>query len=373
MTDPSTPPRRSTSTGQSPWLDNLRRGGSRAASWRPGSSVGSGASRRTRRSSRRRSAQAPTTTPSSASSMRRWQQRHRRLLGPRDLRHPRRPRPPAPRLRRERRRRRLRVGRGRPDLARDTAGTEAAARQLHEAIAEPNLYVKIPAPPRARADPAMIAEGRSINVTLIFSLDRYAEVMEAYLSGLEAARGRPRPHLERGQLLRLPGRHRGRPPPRGDRHRRGPGPPGHGRRRPGPGGLPAVPRHVPGAALGCARGSGRAGAATAVGVDVDQEPRLPRHGLRRPAHRTRHGQHDARGDARRLRRPRHGRPHGRRRPGGGRGHAGCAGGRRRRPRRRRPGARGRGRRRLREVVRRAARRARGQGRRAGRRAEPGAR
>ena len=38
----------------------------------------------------------------------------------------------------------------------------------------------------------MIAEGRSINVTLIFSLDRYAEVMEAYLAGLEAGRGRPR-------------------------------------------------------------------------------------------------------------------------------------------------------------------------------------
>ncbi len=35
-----------------------------------------------------------------------------------------------------------------PDLARDSAGTEAAARQLHEAIAQPNLYVKIPAPPR---------------------------------------------------------------------------------------------------------------------------------------------------------------------------------------------------------------------------------
>ena len=117
------------------------------------------------------------------SSSARGTTRHRRLLGPRHVRHPRRPRPAAPRLRRERRHRRLRVGGGRPDLARDSAGTEAAARQLHEAIAEPNLYVKIPGTAEGIAPiRAMIAEGRSINVTLIFSLDRYAEVMEAYLS-----------------------------------------------------------------------------------------------------------------------------------------------------------------------------------------------
>ena len=77
-----------------------------------------------------------------------------------------------------------------PDLARDTAGTEAAARRLHEEIAEPNLYVKIPGTAEGvPAIEAMIAEGRSINVTLIFSLDRYAEVMEAYLAGLERADG----------------------------------------------------------------------------------------------------------------------------------------------------------------------------------------
>ena len=77
-----------------------------------------------------------------------------------------------------------------PDLARDSAGTEAAARALHERIAEPNLYVKIPGTAEGIAPiRTMIAEGRSINVTLIFSLERYAEVMEAYLSGLEAAEG----------------------------------------------------------------------------------------------------------------------------------------------------------------------------------------
>ena len=74
-----------------------------------------------------------------------------------------------------------------PTLARDTTGTEVAARHLWDTIAQPNLYVKIPA--TAEGVPAirqMIAEGRSINVTLIFSIERYAEVIEAYISGLEA-------------------------------------------------------------------------------------------------------------------------------------------------------------------------------------------
>jgi transaldolase len=73
-----------------------------------------------------------------------------------------------------------------PELARDSAGTEAAARELHERIDEPNLYVKIPG--TAEGLPAiqrMIAEGRSVNVTLLFSLSRYAEVIEAHQAGLE--------------------------------------------------------------------------------------------------------------------------------------------------------------------------------------------
>jgi transaldolase len=77
-----------------------------------------------------------------------------------------------------------------PAMARDQARTEASARHLHELIAEPNLYVKIPATAEGvGAIEAMIAEGRSINVTLIFSLDRYEAVMEAYLSGLERCSG----------------------------------------------------------------------------------------------------------------------------------------------------------------------------------------
>ncbi len=73
-----------------------------------------------------------------------------------------------------------------PDLAHDTEATIGAASDLHQRISLPNLFVKIPATlegvPAIRA---MIAKGRSINVTLIFSLSRYSEVVEAYLSGLE--------------------------------------------------------------------------------------------------------------------------------------------------------------------------------------------
>ncbi|MGD0595777.1 MAG: transaldolase family protein, partial [Acidimicrobiales bacterium] len=73
-----------------------------------------------------------------------------------------------------------------PKLARDTAGTIAAARELHARIAKPNVLVKIPATEEGLpAIRRMISEGHSINVTLIFSIERYEEVIEAYQSGLE--------------------------------------------------------------------------------------------------------------------------------------------------------------------------------------------
>jgi transaldolase len=73
-----------------------------------------------------------------------------------------------------------------PELASDTLATIAAARRLHDRIDQPNLLVKIPATPEGiPAIRAMVAEGRNINITLIFSLSRYAQVIEAYLSGLE--------------------------------------------------------------------------------------------------------------------------------------------------------------------------------------------
>ena len=74
-----------------------------------------------------------------------------------------------------------------PSLAHDTDGTTAAARGLHERIDQPNVLVKIPATPECVPSiRQMISEGRSINVTLIFSLTRYAAVIDAYQSGLEA-------------------------------------------------------------------------------------------------------------------------------------------------------------------------------------------
>jgi len=77
-----------------------------------------------------------------------------------------------------------------PGLATSSAATETAARQLHQRLDEPNLMVKIPGTAEGLAPiRAMISEGRSINVTLIFSLQRYSEVIDAYLSGLEAAQG----------------------------------------------------------------------------------------------------------------------------------------------------------------------------------------
>ncbi len=81
-----------------------------------------------------------------------------------------------------------------PTLAHDGNGTLAAARALHERINRPNVMIKIPATKEGLGPiRQMIAEGRNVNVTLIFSLDRHAEVMEAYISGLEdrAAAGLP--------------------------------------------------------------------------------------------------------------------------------------------------------------------------------------
>jgi transaldolase len=73
-----------------------------------------------------------------------------------------------------------------PTLADDTEGTMAQALELHEQIDKPNLYVKIPATKAGLpAIEGMIAAGHSINVTLIFSLARHREVMEAYIRGLE--------------------------------------------------------------------------------------------------------------------------------------------------------------------------------------------
>ncbi|TMK34286.1 MAG: transaldolase [Actinobacteria bacterium] len=73
-----------------------------------------------------------------------------------------------------------------PTLAFDRDGTTAEAKRLHDWIDKPNLYVKIPATkPGLGSIEDMIAAGKNINVTLIFSLERHKEVMEAYIRGVE--------------------------------------------------------------------------------------------------------------------------------------------------------------------------------------------
>jgi transaldolase len=76
-----------------------------------------------------------------------------------------------------------------PGLASDTEGTREMAKKLWAAVDRPNLYIKIPATPAGiPAITATIAAGINVNVTLIFSLERYRAVLDAYTEGLERAK-----------------------------------------------------------------------------------------------------------------------------------------------------------------------------------------
>ncbi|MGH3469638.1 MAG: transaldolase [Thermocrispum sp.] len=86
-----------------------------------------------------------------------------------------------------------------PRLARDTEKTVAEALDLAKTVDRPNLLVKIPATVEGLpAITRVLAEGVSVNVTLIFSIERYREVMDAYLGGMEQAKanGHPLGELE---------------------------------------------------------------------------------------------------------------------------------------------------------------------------------
>ena len=75
-----------------------------------------------------------------------------------------------------------------PRLARETAKTIAEARALWWTVDRPNLFIKIPATlDGLPAITACLAEGISVNVTLIFSLERYGQVIDAFMTGLEQA------------------------------------------------------------------------------------------------------------------------------------------------------------------------------------------
>lgn len=76
-----------------------------------------------------------------------------------------------------------------PRLARDTAATETTAVRLWETVARPNVMIKIPATVEGLpAITSTLAKGISVNVTLIFSIERYRAVMDAFLAGLEQAK-----------------------------------------------------------------------------------------------------------------------------------------------------------------------------------------
>ena len=85
-----------------------------------------------------------------------------------------------------------------PTLANDTAATIAEARRLWEAVDRNNVMIKVPATkPGIEAIRQLISEGINVNVTLIFSLERYSDVKEAYIQGLERrmAGGQPLDHV----------------------------------------------------------------------------------------------------------------------------------------------------------------------------------
>ena len=85
-----------------------------------------------------------------------------------------------------------------PDLAYDMEQTVSEARRLRAAVDRPNVMIKVPATePAIQAIRTLVADGLNINVTLIFAIERYAAVMEAYLSGLEdrLAGGLPLGHI----------------------------------------------------------------------------------------------------------------------------------------------------------------------------------
>ena len=81
-----------------------------------------------------------------------------------------------------------------PELARDTVGTVAEARRLWQIVDRPNLMIKVPGTTEgAEAIRQLVADGININVTLLFSIDAHARVIEAFIAGLEdrAAAGKP--------------------------------------------------------------------------------------------------------------------------------------------------------------------------------------
>ena len=163
-----------------------------------------------------------------------------------------------------------------PRLAHDTEGTLEQARLYWGLVDRPNLMIKIPATPEGiPAIETALYEGMNVNVTLLFAVSAYEDVMR----GVHPRDGAParrraaaRPPLRR-LLLRLARRQRGRQAARGARPR---GPPGPRRARQRPRRLSGVQGHVRRRGVRRPARGGRAGATAAVGLDRREEPGLPR-------------------------------------------------------------------------------------------------
>ena len=181
-----------------------------------------------------------------------------------------------------------------PALAYDRDATFAEAMRLHDLGDRPNLYVKIPGTaPGIGAIEDCIAAGRRINVTLIFSLERHAEVAEAYIRGVErllAAGGDP------ADVASVASFFVSRVDTEADRRLAEVGRPDLQGRLAIANAKLAYQHYLEDV---CGRALGRPGrrrsdaAALPVGLDLDEEPGLPRRALRRGAHRPGHREHDA--------------------------------------------------------------------------------
>ena len=195
-----------------------------------------------------------------------------------------------------------------PRLAHHTAPTIAEAKQLAWLVDRPNTLIKIPATKAGLpAITEVIGKGISVNVTLIFSLERYREVMDAYLAGLEKAKAAgldlsqihsvasffvSRVDTEIDKRLEKIGTRRGQGRSRARPRWPTPGSPTRRSRRSSPRDRwAALDRRTP-------------TAASAVGLDRRQGPGLQGHPVRRRAGRARHGQHHAGGHSGGHRRPR---------------------------------------------------------------------
>ena len=185
-----------------------------------------------------------------------------------------------------------------PRLAHDTEATIAQAQELFKIVDRANVLIKIPATLAGLpAITAVIAEGISVNVTLIFSLDRYRAVMDAYLAGLEqaAANGHQLSDIHSVASFFV-----SRVDLEIDKRLKAIGTP-HAQALLGAAAIAnarlayqAYEQTFAGDRVGRPRRGRSEQAAPAVGIHRRQGPGLRRHPLRRRARRTRHRQHRTR-------------------------------------------------------------------------------